>query len=100
MTSLATAVDALSLLVVKFATLPVADVALSPIYPGQVTVSLHWDLADFEAWRAALDIAPESVSVRDLPEHLSLSAVAQFAGVEVHLKGYGAPIAAPLAVAS
>lgn len=97
---LAAAANAVQALMAKFAALPAADIDLSTIYPDRVTVSLHWDLADFEAWRVALEIAPESVKVRELPEHLSLSAVAPFAGVEVHLRGYGAPIAAPLAVAS
>ncbi|MEU3143778.1 MULTISPECIES: hypothetical protein [unclassified Streptomyces] len=70
---LAVALRALRMLALDFGHLPAADVRLSPIDPGQVELLLYSvtpdgdsgvSFAAFEAWRAALGIAPDAVTFR------------------------------------
>lgn len=71
-----------------FPHLPSAVIQVSPIIPGQLDISLHDNLDDFEAWRAALGILPEWVNQKAQPGAMRLVATGRFAGVEVALTGY------------
>ncbi|OMI34416.1 hypothetical protein [Streptomyces sparsogenes] len=71
-----------------FGHLPPATFQVSSITPGQLDISLHDSLADFEAWRVALGMLPEWVDKRTQPSAMSLTARGRFAGVEVALIGY------------
>ncbi|GHI04986.1 hypothetical protein AQI88_24140 [Streptomyces cellostaticus] len=52
---------ALRLLTVDFGHLPAPMLDLSTIFPDRLKLAFHYDLADFEAWREALGIAPDTV---------------------------------------
>ncbi|MEU1787083.1 hypothetical protein ABZ553_14660 [Streptomyces sparsogenes] len=71
-----------------FPHLPPATVQVSSITPGQLDISLHDDLGDFEAWRVALGMLPEWVDQRPQPGAMRLTVAGRFAGVEVKLVGY------------
>ncbi|MFC9623405.1 hypothetical protein ACFTXM_26565 [Streptomyces sp. NPDC056930] len=92
MKSLTGAVAVLVSLVERFPDLPAADVRVSPIVPDQLTLSLHSDLARFEAWRSALDISP--ALVRREEENgggplMWLRTETTVNGISVELVGYG-----------
>ncbi|MFD7403002.1 hypothetical protein ACFV7R_10080 [Streptomyces sp. NPDC059866] len=53
--------QALRLLATDFGHLPAPDVDVTPIYPNRLRLSFHRGLAEFEAWREALGIAPDAV---------------------------------------
>ena len=83
------AVDAAATISRVFPHLPAAVIQVSGVYPDRVNISLHDDLADFEAWRAALGILPEWVGQSGLTDtSQSLTGTGRFAGVEVVLTGY------------
>jgi hypothetical protein len=92
------ALKALAAIALAFPHLPAAGIHLSTIYPDQIDVDLHDDLSDFEAWREALDIAPDAVERVELPSRMTLCVVGSFAGAEVFLHGY-APLYATAALA-
>lgn len=84
------ALEALVVIGRTFAHLPGADINLSPITPGVLTLSVHDDLDGFEQWRMALGIAAEDVDHCQRPGrgHMTLKAVTTFARVTVELVGY------------
>ncbi|MCX4984548.1 hypothetical protein [Streptomyces sp. NBC_00572] len=90
---------ALRLFGAEFAHMPAPTVEVSPIYPERLELSFHDDFAAFEAWREALNIAPESVVHRvQLGGQTGVLRVhATFAGAELMLIGY-AKVPAPVPV--
>lgn len=84
------AIAALRALADAFPHLPGVDFSLSRITPGVIDIHVHDGLDVFEAWRAALGVAPEAVDLA----HGNLRATTSFCGAEVELIGYGAATAA------
>lgn len=84
------ALEALVVIGRTFAHLPGADMQTGPIYPDQLTISLHDNLDGFEQWRTVLGIAPDDVEHRQRPgrTHMTLKATTTFHGVTVELVGY------------
>ncbi|MCX4576833.1 hypothetical protein OHB41_27405 [Streptomyces sp. NBC_01571] len=82
---------ALRLLATDFGFLPAPHLHVSPVYPDRLTLSLHEGLPDFEAWRDALGIAPETVTCRAQANGVRhvLCAFGSYAGAELELVGYG-----------
>ncbi|MEV7830330.1 hypothetical protein AB0P12_06830 [Streptomyces subrutilus] len=72
--------------------LPAPCVRVTTIYPDQLELAFHDDLAAFEAWREALQIAPESVSrgVQSGGRTHVLEAEVDYAGARLRLVGYAA----------
>ncbi|MDX2559340.1 hypothetical protein PV371_06720 [Streptomyces sp. TX20-6-3] len=90
---------ALRLLGAEFGHMPAPTVEVSPIYPERLDLTFHDDFAAFEAWREALNIAPESVVHRVQTGVLRVHAT--FAGAEVMLTGYAnVPAAGPVLAGS
>jgi hypothetical protein len=85
-----TAIEALAVIGRTFAHLPGVDVNLSPITPGELTLSIHDDLDGFERWRSALGIAAEDVDHYQRPgrSHMTLKGRTTFARAAVELVGY------------
>ncbi|MFI5548840.1 hypothetical protein [Streptomyces sp. NPDC051738] len=82
---------ALRLLAADFGHLPAPMLDVSTIFPDRLRLSFHYGLADFEAWREALGIAPDAV------EHGTqgpddgtrvLKASAEYAGAVLELVAY------------
>ncbi|MFG3038563.1 hypothetical protein ACGFYZ_16870 [Streptomyces sp. NPDC048330] len=90
---------ALRLLAAEFGHLPAPTVEVSTIYPERLELTFHDDFAGFEAWREALNIAPESVvhRVQIGGKTGVLRVHGTFAGAEIMLIGY-AEIPAPAPV--
>jgi hypothetical protein len=66
-------------------------VQVSAIYPDRLELRFHNGLSGFEAWREALNIAPEGVAYREQNRggtHL-LKATAVYAGAVLNLIGFG-----------
>ncbi|MGW3629122.1 hypothetical protein ACWD7F_03015 [Streptomyces sp. NPDC005122] len=82
---------ALRLLATDFGSLPAPYVQVSPVYPDRLTLSLHDGLPDFEAWREALGIAPETVTCRAQANGVRhvLCAFVSYEGAELELVAYG-----------
>ncbi|MET8534749.1 hypothetical protein ABZV67_23210 [Streptomyces sp. NPDC005065] len=77
-----------------FGSLPTTDVAVHTTYrPDEfgavIVISLHDGLTDFEAWREALEIAPDDVRLSLLPTAASLRAETEWGGVWIEVHGYG-----------
>ncbi|CAM5662658.1 hypothetical protein [Streptomyces purpurascens] len=87
---LAVPLRALRLLAVDFSHLPAPDVQVSPIFPNQLQLSFHSGLPDFEVWREALGISPDTVVYREQSDGRTrvLKASADFAGAVLELTGY------------
>jgi hypothetical protein len=87
------------LLAAEHPDLPAPHIDVTPIYPNVLTLSLHHSLGDFEAWREALGITPDSVERKILGAGTTamLEARTLFAGATVELVGHGPnfPVAAP-----
>ncbi|MFH9668943.1 hypothetical protein ACH4LQ_27385 [Streptomyces globisporus] len=98
MSGLSPAVTDLASLMARFPDRPAVDDHLSTIFPDQVELSAHDDLAVFEAWREALSIDPGAVvhKVQSRGTTRVLDAHAVFTGVRLRLVGY-AEIPAPMA---
>ncbi|MGW3103082.1 hypothetical protein [Streptomyces sp. NPDC001100] len=81
---------ALRLLATDFGHLPAPHVHVSPIYPAQLTLALHDDLAHFEAWRQALGIAPDAVThgTQSAGRTHVLKTSIEYAGATLELVGY------------
>ncbi|MEU0646154.1 hypothetical protein [Streptomyces umbrinus] len=94
---LAVPMRALRLLAVDFGHLPAPTVSISPIYPDRLELSVHFGLPGFEAWREALNVAPEDVTYREQSGGRTcvLRTSAAYAGAELELIGYG-DVAAPV----
>ncbi|MFF7329739.1 hypothetical protein [Streptomyces sp. NPDC008150] len=82
---LATALAAANALVAKHPLLPAEEII--PSKHG-VAVHLHGGFADFEAWREALNIPPQSLYLRCNRTNAVLRAETVFNGVPVSLVGY------------
>ncbi|MFD9608778.1 hypothetical protein ACFWWS_05380 [Streptomyces sp. NPDC059083] len=80
----------LRLLAVEFAHLPAPTVEVSTLYPARLELTFHDDLPGFEAWREALNIAPESVVHRVQADGRTrvLRVHATFAGTALRLTGF------------
>ncbi|MGW5634836.1 hypothetical protein [Streptomyces sp. NPDC003832] len=96
---LAAPLRALRLLATDLGHLPAPQIDVSTIYPDRLVLRFHDGLADFEAWRDALAIAPETVQYRVQGDGttLALKASVDYAGAVLDLVGYGdvlAPAAA------
>ncbi|ARZ68736.1 hypothetical protein SMD11_3092 [Streptomyces albireticuli] len=74
----------------EFAHLPAPTLGISAIVPDLLELSFHDDLAGFEAWRAALGFAPESVGYHEQSGGRTrvLTAQTGYAGAQVRLLGY------------
>ncbi|MEV5937965.1 hypothetical protein [Streptomyces sp. NPDC051994] len=83
---------ALRLLAVDFGHLPAPEIDVSTIYPDQLALRFHDDLHGFEAWRAALSVAPDAVELRAQGGGRTwrLEADADYGGARVYLVGYAA----------
>lgn len=70
-------------------------VGMSPHHPHCLTLSVHGDLGGFEAWREALDIAPEAVrhNTQSGGTTLVLTGSATIADAHVELVGYAPNLA-------
>ncbi|GGQ12387.1 hypothetical protein [Streptomyces roseolilacinus] len=88
---------ALRLFSAEFAHLPAPCVSVSTVYPDRLDLTFHDNLAAFEAWRAALGIAPEAVSYREQGDHTRvLTTDTTYAGAHLHLVGFGRLTPAPV----
>ncbi|WP_406255236.1 hypothetical protein [Streptomyces chartreusis] len=98
---LAVALRALRLLTVDFGQLPAPCVDVSTHFPDRLALSFHDDLAGFEAWREALDIAPDAVThgTQSGGRTHVLKATADYAGAALELTGF-ADITVPAPVGS
>ncbi|MFC5803145.1 hypothetical protein [Streptomyces formicae] len=86
----------LQILSAQYPNLPAPGVSVSTIYPDLLELSFHDDFAGFEAWRDALEIAPESVThhVQGNGRTGVLIVRTEYAGARLHLIGY-ATVPAP-----
>ncbi|MFF7779483.1 hypothetical protein ACFZCG_34300 [Streptomyces tanashiensis] len=94
---------ALRLLTTEFAHLPAPHVSVSTIYPDRLELTFHDDFAGFEAWREALNIAPESVVHRVQRDGRTgvLNVHVPFAGADLELTGFATvPAPAPVLAGS
>jgi hypothetical protein len=75
--------------------LPAPHVGISAHYPHRLNLSIHGDLAAFEAWREALGVAPEAVrrNTQSGGMTLVLTASATIADAHVELIGYSPNLA-------
>ena len=81
---------ALRLLAADFPHLPTPYIEFGPIFPEQLTLSLHDDLEAFEAWREALGVPTDAVTHREQSggrTHVPRASIS-YAGAEVHLRGF------------
>lgn len=83
------ALAALALAASTFNHLPAPEFRVSRLYPNRLTISLHDDLGDFEAWREAMSIPTARVSYDTQPDSGVLTATAEWGGALVELLGYG-----------
>lgn len=72
-----------------FPHLPAAELNVTRVYLDRLTISLHDDIGDFEAWRVALGVPHESVEYDTLPGVTALKATVQWGGGTIELVGYG-----------
>ncbi|MGW7609176.1 hypothetical protein ACWGKW_18255 [Streptomyces sp. NPDC054766] len=88
---LAKPLRALRLLAMDFGHLVAPDVTVSTIYPDRLELTFHSGLNDFEVWRQALGICPDTVVYleQNLGRTRVLTASAEFAGTVLELTGYG-----------
>lgn len=83
------------LLVADHPNLPAPHVGVSPNHPHRLTLSVHGDLAGFEAWREALGIDPNQVrhNTQSGGTTLVLTGSAIVADAHVELVGYAPNLA-------
>ncbi|MET8023835.1 hypothetical protein [Streptomyces avermitilis] len=81
----------LRLLMVDFGHLPAPHVHVSPIYPNRLELTFHSGLPGFEAWREALNVAPDAVTyhVQSDGRTQVLRTLVDYADAELELVGYG-----------
>ncbi|WP_329368524.1 hypothetical protein OG896_23965 [Streptomyces sp. NBC_00669] len=84
------ALDALTQIAAALGHLPPADFNLSPITPGELTISVHDNLDGFERWRSVLGIPAGDIEYQQRPGsgHMTLKATTAFAGAAVELVGF------------
>ncbi|MER5914646.1 hypothetical protein ABT124_30275 [Streptomyces sp. NPDC001982] len=82
---------ALRLLAVDFGHLSAPDAHVSRLYPQRLELTFHDDLAGFEAWRDALNIAPDAVThgTQNGDRTHVLRTVGEYAGAKLDLVAYG-----------
>ncbi|MCC4320021.1 hypothetical protein [Streptomyces malaysiensis] len=87
---LAVPLRALRLLAADFGHLPAPNAHVSTIYPNRLELSFHDGLADFEAWRDALGVAPDAVECREQGggRTRALSLITEYAGAVLRLVAY------------
>lgn len=93
------AADALVELVKMFGQLPGGYVKIHAQRFASCPVKLEFQLEaphEFEQWRAALAIAPDSVQLASGASYVWLAAEGMFHGVAVSLTGFGVPLSAEL----
>lgn len=103
MADLAAALRLTRLLAADFPHLPAGHLHVDDICPDQLVMSFHKGFGDFEAWREALNIDPDSVThkLSGGDSTVVLRAVAKRDGVRVELVAYGPNLpTVALAVAS
>ncbi|MEU9057022.1 hypothetical protein AB0D37_42750 [Streptomyces sp. NPDC048384] len=90
---LAVPLRVLRLLAADFGYLPAPEIDVSAVYPNQLVLRFHDDLADFEAWRDVLGIAPDGVEHGTQSEGGTrvLRTLTEYAGAELKLVAY-APV--------
>ncbi|WP_256103725.1 hypothetical protein [Streptomyces sp. ODS05-4] len=91
---------ALRLLAADLGHLPAPEVHVSVIFPDRLTLRFHDDVAAFESWREALNIAPEGIGHRVHRDGLSgsLSVEHPCAGARLELIAYVTiPVPEPVA---
>ena len=88
---LAVPLRALRLLALDFGHLVAPDITVSTVYPDRLELTFHNGLTDFEEWRQALGIAPDTVAYREQNAGRTrvLTASADYAGTVLELTGYG-----------
>ncbi|MER5399244.1 hypothetical protein [Streptomyces sp. NPDC002599] len=88
---LAAPLRALRLLAMDFGHLVAPSVAVSTIYPDRLELTFYSSLTDFEVWRQALGICPDTVIYREQNASRThwLTASTEFAGTTLELTGYG-----------
>ncbi|MFF2997311.1 hypothetical protein ACFVTC_22540 [Streptomyces sp. NPDC057950] len=84
---------ALRLLALNFPDLPAPVIDVSSIYPDRLALSFHVSqggFAGFEAWRAALGIAPDAVDFHVQCDHRTgvMTAQTKYSGADIELTGY------------
>ncbi|QIY63471.1 hypothetical protein HEP85_19880 [Streptomyces sp. RPA4-2] len=84
---------ALRLLALDFPDLPAPVVDVSSIFPDRLALSFHLSqggFTGFEAWRAALGIAPDAVDFHVQCDHRTgvLSARTEYGGADIELMGF------------
>lgn len=94
-------IKALALLSEAFPALPGSTIEVGKVVTRTtvglgIYVNLHDSFADFEAWRAALGVAPSDIEHRPLVTVQTLRAYGAFHGVPVVVTAYG-PLHAPAA---
>ena len=85
----------LRLLAADHPDLPAPHVGMSPHFPHRLNLSVHGDLAEFEAWREALGIDANEVrhNTQSGDTTLVLAATATIADAHVELVGYAPNLA-------
>lgn len=89
-----TGVQALAALIDQFESLPDAHITIHQPFRGshaKLDLQLQTPL-DFEVWRTALQIAPETVALHVTISFAWLAADHRFDGVPVHITGFGVPL--------
>ncbi|MFD3512570.1 hypothetical protein [Streptomyces sp. NPDC058657] len=90
MAAVAAPLRALNVLAAQYPNLPAGDIEITEIYPDRLKMAFHDALGAFEAWRDALEIAPEDVDhgTQSGGSMLRLTASISYAGAEVQLVGF------------
>lgn len=84
---------ALRLLALDFPDLPAPVIDVTAIYPNRLSLSVHpsnGGFAAFEAWRAALGIAPDAVDFNVQCDHRTavMTAHTEYGGADIVLTGF------------
>lgn len=82
---------ALRLLAANFGHLPAPVLNMTDVFPNRLNLSFHNGLYEFEAWREALGIEPESVTygAQNGGRTWVLKASWKYAGATLELTGFG-----------
>ncbi|MFF3643434.1 hypothetical protein [Streptomyces sp. NPDC002564] len=95
------AVTALAAMIQTFASLPDAHITVHTPFrstPARLDLQLSTP-QEFEAWREALQISPDMVSLHATVSYAWLAADTRFSGVKVHVAGFGVALTPEDAVA-
>ncbi|MGQ4343502.1 hypothetical protein [Streptomyces sp. SAS_275] len=86
------AIAALQVIVAQHPLLPAPVLAITPDRQPGIEVRLHGGLADFEAWREALEIGVDAVAFTMHDNGSSMRGAARVGGARVELIGYSGPV--------